>query len=52
MVAGATHTNLIFDAVIPFECKLSDQQIIGLIEQKIKEKLGENYFVVLTIDKE
>ena len=52
MVVGATHTNLIFDAVIPFECKLSEQQINELIEKKIKEKLGDNYFVVLTIDKE
>ena len=51
MVVGATHTNLIFDAVIPFECKLSDTEITDLIDKSIKEKLGDNYFVVLTIDK-
>ena len=51
MVVGATHTNLIFDAVIPFECKMKDSEITEQIEKKIKKELGDSYFVVLTIDK-
>ena len=51
MVTGATHTNLIFDVVIPFECKLDNAEIIALIEENIKKNLGDSYFVVLTIDK-
>lgn len=51
MVVGTTHTNLIFDTVIPFECKLKDSEITEQIEKKIKKELGDSYFVVLTIDK-
>ena len=51
MVVGETHTNLIFDAVVPYECSLKPSEISALISQKIKSNLGNNYFVVLTIDK-
>ena len=51
MVVGVSHTNLIFDAVVPYECKMKDNEISELIEQKIKKELGDSYFVVLTIDK-
>lgn len=37
MVPGVTHTNLVFDVVKPFECKLSDLELTSLINQKIKE---------------
>ena len=32
MVSGPTHTNLIFDAVVPFGFRLTDQEV----EQKIR----------------
>ncbi len=51
MVVGVSHTNLIFDAVVPYECKMKDNEINEQIEQKIKKELGDSYFVVLTIDK-
>ena len=51
MVVGDTHTNLIFDAVVPFECKLKSTDITALISNKITEELGGNYFAVITIDK-
>lgn len=51
MVSGDTHTNLIFDAVIPFECKLKNAEVTELISAKISQTLGENYFAVITIDK-
>ncbi|MBR2715497.1 MAG: cation transporter [Ruminococcus sp.] len=50
MVPGITHTNLIFDVVVPFELKMNDAQIKEKVQQIISEK-WENYFVVLTIDR-
>ena len=50
MVPGKTHTNMIFDVVVPFEVKLSDDEIKREIQKLVSEK-WENYFVVLTIDR-
>lgn len=50
-VRGETHTNLIFDLVVPFECKLSEDAIRTLAEQKIKT-IDDKYFTVITIDRE
>ncbi len=50
-VRGATHTNLIFDLVIPFECRESEEDIRCRVEQKVKE-INASYFTVITIDKE
>lgn len=47
-VFGPTHTNLVFDVVVPPEFELTDSQIIQNISEKTK-KLG-NYFCVITID--
>ena len=49
VVEGPTHTNLIFDMVVPYDCKKSEKELKETLEQKIKEK-GENYFVVATIE--
>lgn len=50
-VPGETHTNLIFDLVIPFECKLSEDAVKALVENKVKT-IDETYFTVITIDRE
>jgi len=47
-VFGPTHTNLVFDVVVPPAFELTDSQIIQNISEKAK-KLG-NYFCVITID--
>jgi len=49
MVSGATHTNLIFDAVVPHRFHLSDEQVCAAIYEKV-QKLEGNYFAVVTID--
>ena len=49
MVTGPTHTNLIFDAVVPYHIKKSDAEVIAEFQEKVKEKWG-NYFVVISID--
>ena len=51
VVFGDTHTNMIFDVVVPFEFYLSDSETIKLIQQRVWEKFGKNFFVVITIDK-
>jgi len=51
VVFGDTHTNLIFDVVIPFEHTMADSETIKLIQEKIWEKIGRQYFIVVTIDK-
>ncbi len=50
MVTGPTHTNIIFDAVVPYGCALSDREA----EQKIKDAvhgLDERYRAVVQVDK-
>lgn len=49
-VRGNTHTNLIFDAVIPFECKISDDEFKERISMLVKQ-IDENYNCVIIIDK-
>lgn len=49
-VPGDTHFNLIFDVLVPFNCKMSDEEIKNLIEIKIK-KLSNSYFTVVTVDR-
>ena len=50
MVPGHTHTNLIFDVVVPFELKLKDDEIKKKVQEIVSQR-WENYFVVLTIDR-
>ena len=50
MVEGHTHTNIIFDAVVPFGLKKSDSEIKAEISRKIKE-IDPTYFAVVDIDK-
>ena len=51
VVFGDTHTNMIFDVVVPFEFYLSDSETIKMIQDRVWSKFGKNYFVVITIDK-
>ena len=50
VVAGKTHTNLIFDIVLPFEVKLSEAEIMETISAAIKKR-DEKLFCVITIDR-
>ena len=49
MVAGPTHTNVIFDAVIPFEIKMEADEARRRIDAIVKE-LDPAYNTVVTID--
>ena len=50
MVAGATHTNLIFDVVVPFECTIGCDHLKEEIDKRIKE-VNSSYFTVITVDR-
>lgn len=50
MVSGPTHTNLIFDVVVPFSEKLSETQVKSEVNRLIGT-LGEQYFAVVDVDK-
>lgn len=51
VVMGSSHTNLIFDIVIPFGYKMRDEELTQYIQEKTKEKFGNNYFTVIEVDK-
>ncbi len=52
VVIGPTHTNLIFDVVVPFGYHMEDAQIRKTIATMVREQLGETYFCVINVDKE
>lgn len=49
-VAGATHSNLIFDLLVPFEVKLSNDDIRRAVADKIS-RIDPSYFTVVTVDR-
>lgn len=49
VVWGQTHSNLIFDVLVPFDFQLGDEALMGLVEQKVK-LLDSRYNTVLTVD--
>ena len=49
VVFGISHSNLIFDIVVPFEFEMSDDELIQLISDKIHEVNG-NYHSVIMVD--
>lgn len=51
VVFGETHTNLIFDVVVPFEFSLSDEELTAEIGKHIKEEIGKEYFTIIQVDK-
>lgn len=50
LVKGPTHTNVIFDAAVPFQFKLDDAEIRAYFSEKIR-RLDGSYFCVINIDK-
>ncbi len=50
MVTGPTHTNLIFDVVVPYSIKLSDKEITEQVQEQVRQ-LDSSYIAVINIDK-
>ena len=51
MVSGPTHTNVIFDIVVPYNYKYSDDEIVNIIAEKI-HATDESFFAVIDVDKD
>ena len=51
LVAGDTNTNLIFDIVVPYDCKYNNDDIKELIDKQL-DKMEDNYYTVITFDRE
>lgn len=47
---GPLRTNLIFDIVLPFEFKMSDDEVVKYINEEIK-KVNDRYYAVIQVDK-
>ena len=50
MVKGPTHTNLIFDIVVPHQFRLTDDQAVESLRQAVKA-LDARYEIVVNVDK-
>lgn len=50
MVQGTTHSNLIFDVVVPFQVSMSNTEILEAIKEQVKGRYP-SYFVVVTFDR-
>ena len=51
MVTGPSHTNLIFDVVVPYNCPLSPDEVEKILCEKIR-KLPGNFYGVICIDQD
>ena len=49
VVEGPSHTNLIFDVLLPSDMKCSDREICQKIEDELS-KIDERFFCVITVD--
>ena len=49
-VRGHTHTNLIFDVAVPFECQLSEDEIRRAVSSAVS-LIDPSYFTVITVDR-
>ncbi|MBE6143496.1 MAG: cation transporter [Erysipelotrichaceae bacterium] len=51
MVKGETHTNFIFDVLVPFQYKYSDEELVELIKKEVSKR-DEKYRCVILVDKD
>ena len=51
VVFGNTHTNLIFDVVVPFSVKASETEIVETLQEMVSQQMGEEYFIVIDVDR-
>ena len=49
IVKGDTHTNIIFDVVVPYDLKITEEQLYQYLDGEFK-KINPYYFLVLKVD--
>lgn len=50
IIPGVTHTNIIFDCVVPFDCNLTDAMLTEKINEAVRKKYPD-FNCVITFDK-
>ena len=50
VVVGVTHSNLIFDVVVPYNFQYGDDELNEFISGKIRDGMGENFRTVIMVD--
>lgn len=50
VVKGYTHTNLIFDVVLPYDCTLTEDEVRGMIQRRVEEH-DPRLFTVIQVDR-
>ncbi len=51
IVKGPTHTNIIFDVVVPFDFPMTEKELTDFLSRRILEE-NANHFAVIEVDKE
>ena len=49
-VRGKTHTNLLFDISVPFEVKMSNNDVVAAVQDKVAEARAD-HFIVVNVDR-
>lgn len=50
VVFGSDYKNILFDVVLPYECKYKDYEISDILKKLIQEKINEKIYVIITVD--
>ena len=50
LVIGKTHTNILFDVVVPFDCEVSLEEVKKVLEDKYKDE-DKKYFFIIELDR-
>lgn len=51
VVTGPTHTNLIFDIIVPFKFHIDDETLTERMDAMVKQRVGDSYYIAMTIDR-
>ncbi len=51
LVRGTTHTNVLFDLLVPFGYKISDEELCHRVDEALRAN-HPTYFTVITVDKD
>ena len=50
VVAGPTHTNVIFDLLLPYQFRLRDEAVVKQLKDFVSNLEGHQYFAVIQVD--
>lgn len=50
IVKGPTHTNIIFDIVVPYKFKMTDNEVVAAITERIRNN-NPNHFAIIEVDR-